>query len=561
MLNMIRIERGRVIVPFNEIKNCRLGMPFKKLMPNAQWMGKEKNSYWIPASRKNIDKINKIFGLKLAPEIDLNPMNPIPALYKTQPRPYQMAALTKCNRATYFGYFMEPGLGKTKVAIDDVEILHHEKKLETVVVICPKSAIPVWLNELKEHGYWNCYNVIYWDTKPKIARTDNSAGVQWLIMNPEALTVGLLTERIKGKLKIIGNREDAPGFKYAVDTLIMGGISMLILDESTYYAKSSSLRTKQIMALRKYAEYRRILTGTPFADNLLDVYPQMRFLDDETIGYRSFKTFKSDHAIMGGYKGKQIQGYRNREQITEMINTFGFRCLTRDVEDLKEPIYQKRWITLSNKAISVYNDLVEETILRIDDIDYGEMQNIFLKLQQVTGGFAYDNDGNPQHISSEKLNEIKHLLNEIGSNQVLIWCHFSNEVDMLIEELSTTHRVGSYRGGMNLNQRQFEIDSFNEGKTDILVIQDDAGHMALTINAATYAIFYSHHPRAIVREQAERRNWRIGQKETVVYIDLLCENMRDHQVYEMVKNKIDVNSATANANKEKLIEMLKGGLN
>lgn len=315
-----------------------------------------------------------------------------------------------------------------------------------------------------------------------------------------------------------------------------------------------------MMAIRKCCEYRRIMTGTPFADKLIDAYAQFRWLDPETVEFHGPKSWEKEFCVHGGFKGKQIVGYRRRNDIKKMVHTYGFRCRTSDVLDLKEPVRQTRWITWSKKWQQTYKTAQEELLLMIDEIELGNLKadsKMFTKLWQLCGGTVLDDTKGAHVVAKDKVKDLQRVLREIGDSQVLVWCHFKAEVDLLVDELSKDYRVDAFRGGLSIAQRKFVVDSFNEGLTDILICQDDAAHLGLTINAAPYSIFYTNHVRSLVREQAERRNWRDGQKETVVYIDLLTKGGRDQYIKEQILDpKIQEKEDIMNATPDELRRMV-----
>ena len=68
--------------------------------------------------------------------------------------------------------------------------------------------------------------------------------------------------------------------------------TMIAIDESTTIKTPTSNRTKNILALRQHAKYRRILTGSPVTKSPLDLYSQCEFLDPWLLGHTSYWTFQ-----------------------------------------------------------------------------------------------------------------------------------------------------------------------------------------------------------------------------------------------------------------------------
>ena len=115
--------------------------------------------------------------------------------------------------------------------------------------------------------------------------------------------------------------------------------TMIAIDESTTIKTPTSNRTKNILALRQHAKYRRILTGSPVTKSPLDLFSQCEFLDPWLLGHTSYWTFKSQ--ICSNRKiqvqGRQVEivvGYRNLGELSEKIKPFSKRVLKDDCLDL-----------------------------------------------------------------------------------------------------------------------------------------------------------------------------------------------------------------------------------
>ena len=325
---MITIEKSRIYIPMKDIIIKDFSHPFKVFVKDAQW-DKKNDRFWVIATATKILEIEKLFRISLGylKHSSVEKYLIDVSEFKTKLRNHQLQALEYGAYKDFFGYFMEPGLGKTKTIIDNVTLLNRLEGLDSVFVCCPKSAIPVWLEQLKEHGDFENYIIYYWErgsviryTEPRSQPLNPRNLVSWLIMNPEGLTQGVeYIQKAKGAQKRITDPRMALGYRTAEQFLILPHKSMVVVDESTMMCKPFSLRTQQLTLLRKNCKYRRILTGTPFANDLIDVYPQMKWLDPETVGHKNYWTWRDEYCIMGGHQGKQIIGYRKRDEIKQMI--------------------------------------------------------------------------------------------------------------------------------------------------------------------------------------------------------------------------------------------------
>jgi SNF2 family DNA or RNA helicase len=389
-------------------------------------------------------------------------------------------------------------------------------------------------------------------------------GLRFYIINHDALVTDIVNEtKIKKKLESTKSPEEIDkltnklkelkvlknsGFNVASNFLMSSGKCMMVIDESTCIANWKSLRTQVCTKLGLMSNYRRILTGDPIPNNPIDLYSQLYWLDPESVKNRSYYAFRGHFCDMGGYKNKQIVGYKNMNELTAICEKYGYRVRTEDVLDMPTQNWRIRKITPKQSTIDLYNKIVEEDVISLlneygdnVEIDVSMMLTQFVKLQQVCGGTLIDEEKVAHIIGNEKLDELMTMLNEWGNRKVLIWHQFREEGRIIIEALKGK-RALSFNGDLSAKERGETVKAFEDGKAQYMVIQNDAGHLSITLNSATYAVWYSNHLRPIVRNQSERRNWRIGQKNMVLYYDLLMDGMIDSWVYDRLKRKRNFNA-------------------
>lgn len=575
---MITINDGKICIDHATVMTVR--DKFKLKFPFARWRGKK---WEMLATLQNIELVNKVFGAEVpvpAPEETniTEYLMQIDYKFKRDPFHHQLEALAKCNMRHFFAYLLEPGLGKTKILIDDVMILNQQGKVDNVLVVCPKSVMGVWPREITCDS--NNSQIAVWPMQIP----SYFGGVNWYVINHDALiTNEVEMGKIKKKLDASQSREQieeltfllaekeaetSGGYKTAENFLLSSSHSMMVIDESTCIVNYDSLRTRMCMRLRGGAEYRRILTGDPIANTPIDIYSQFNWLDDECVDRRNFYSFRGHFCDMGGYKNKIIVGYKNTEELKNIINVHGYRARTKDVLDMPEQNWITREVMLSPNTMKIYNSIVEDNILSLFDgrvtINTSFILTEIMKLWQLCGGTLLDDERNVHQIGNEKLNALRELLDEWHMPGVLIWHHFAEEGVMINDAIKGKYRTGVFSGGLTVEQRNRLIDDFESGEIETLIIQDDAGHLGITLNRATHAIFYSNHLRPIVRNQAERRNWRIGQKNPVFYYDLLCKGAIDSWIYDRLMKKREFNATITDneeMTKDQVRNMCYGGYN
>lgn len=71
--------------------------------------------------------------------------------YKTKPYEHQRNALETSAGKTQWAYFMEMGTGKTKVTIDNLAYLFFKRRVDSALIIAPKSVYTNWESEIQTH--------------------------------------------------------------------------------------------------------------------------------------------------------------------------------------------------------------------------------------------------------------------------------------------------------------------------------------------------------------------------------------------------------------------------
>lgn len=565
----VELKNGKIYIDHPDV--LKFGVAnFKRCFKFSTMKGMK---WSMTATYPNIDAVNRIFNVELAIEEPENKINITKYLmdinyqFKREPFKHQLEALASCGGREFYAYFISPGLGKTKICIDDAMILYKQGKVDTVLVICPISAMSVWESEIIKNSDVCASS---WPNDPP------DGGMRWWVINHDAL-VSKHVNKIK-IVKKLGETEDSEeikeltakikeiddkttdGFSVASQFLMSSSKCMAVIDESTCIANFQSLRTEYCTKLGLMTEYRRILTGSPIANNPIDLYSQLYWLDPTTVKNRNFYAFRSHFCDLGGYKNKQIVGYKNLGELTNICKQHGCRIRSEDALDLPKQNWIVREVVLDQKTRDLYNRIVEEDIVPFLD-GYGNETVIntaliltqLIKLRQVCGGTLIDDEKNVHIIGTEKLKELLIMLNEWeGIDNVIVWYQFTSEGLMIAEALQKKKKsVALFNGNVPANKRGQIISNFEGGKIDYLLIQTDTGYSSITLNKATYSIIYSNPLRPLIREQLEKRNHRIGQVNPVFYFDLLVKNTIDEWIYKRLRHKLNFNASIIDAGLKK----------
>lgn len=562
MKTTIKVKKGRIIIPDSIFVTKDSGIKLK----GVRW---DKRGFWhLLASPRNIKLVNRTFKGSSIPIPKKSGLSAIPPEianfpFKTKPYEHQLKALAEAVGKIGHGYFMDPGLGKTWTSINEAQIMHQQGDVLDVMVICPKTIVNVWAKEIKKHGYYEDWEVYAWDLgfihEPKDKPT-----MRWFIINVESLLIPNRKEEIDGQT--IEIKEAMKGLKAAYNFMLSSIKLMIILDESTSIKNYTANRTEQIRKLRRGANYRRELTGTLISRDALDAYSQLDFLDSSYVNGWSYYAFRNHFCVMGGYKDKQVIGHQNLDDLQDLVAAAGTVITHADVGNkLKfiKPKYEVRTIELGPKAKKLYSDILKQTITKIDKkiiVTAELMITKMTKLQQICGGTIIGDNGN-KIMDAAKVKEALHLLEE-GAGSTLMWCQFTQEIDMLRDILTKKgYSVTIMSGEQNLEERAIAEEEFQTEQTQILLVQNDTGEMGITLTAAQTVIFYSNSWKWKTRKQSQDRcGLRIGQKKLVSYYDFLTKGLMDQLIYESLSKKKDLSEYIMGMEAEDLLRRLQGTL-
>lgn len=295
--------------------------------------------------------------------------------------------------------------------------------------------------------------------------------------------------------------------------------------------------------MARVAPYRLLLSGTPAPNGYIDFYWQVKAVHPSILP-PTIKKFREEYCNMGGYMGKEIVGYKNTKKLAKELSKVVIR-IPKSVMKLPPVIDQVVPVKLDKSTRTVYEALKKDLVVNLASghtIRASNQLVLLLKLMQTTNGMV---EG--KRLGSEKLRVLQELIqNEPG--KVVVFCHFVQDISRICEMLSNvgiSHAV--LRGGKSGAERDQIIHAFQtQHDPRVIVAQMKAGGIAVTLTAASVAIFYSLTFDAEAYEQARGRIHRGGQTETCRYIHLIAENTVDEAIYEALHKKMKTQEVLGN---------------
>lgn len=205
----------------------------------------------------------------------------------------------------------------------------------------------------------------------------------------------------------------------------------------------------------------------------------------------------------------------------------------------------------------VKDKILDEMALTVDpSLSSIAIFRLFSSLQQVTCGFWNERldevkPGKKQkdkrfrfrELDCRRVDTLMDTINDIPKDsKIVIFCKFQYDIDCISAALEKAYGKDSYAvfcGKISESRRVEQVRRFRNEARFFVINQASGGH-GLTLNEASYVIFYNNAFKYSEREQAEDRCHRIGQDKTVTYIDITCRDSIDVRIMDSLHNKGDV---------------------
>jgi len=441
-------------------------------------------------------------------------------VHGTKPWAVQAEAMRRSRGHQRYGYWLEQGLGKTPLTLNDYVSLDDN---ELLVVIAPQSFKADWVFAPAEWGLGFLRSGM-WPDEPM--PHDWEQGVYSI--NYEAVSRSKAARQL---LKLVEARR-----------------VLLAVDESKALSNPNSGFTKSVLEVAKRAHTVRLLNGTPATQSPLDLYGQLRALG-QLDGVNSF-AFRNRYAVLGGFMGKQLlPDFKNGEELARLMDSCSFRALKRDWrKDLPERNYSTIHLEITDKQRRHYQTMLDEFYVLVEDAGLTANMVItqMIKLQQITSGFVLI-DGRALPIEDPakvpKVQTVKQLCG--GAGKTIVVHHYKASGQMLIDQLTREGLNPAFiQGGMQPYEVIEQKRRFNdESDCRVLVGQERAASRGHTLlgqpgnDRCNRIVFFENEFSLYYRSQVEDRNHRGEQDQMCTIYDLVSSPVEARAIEILVAKK------------------------
>ena len=447
---------------------------------------------------------------------EIKSLEPMPVNLK--PYKHQIKGFNKCMINDGYGLLFDVGLGKSITAAAVAAARYKKGQIKKLLIVCPLSVMSVWEREFENITVSSSVHILEGTT---IKRRDKLKSFSIFTLNVAVI-----------------NYE---GARIMLEDLLKWKAEMLIVDESQKIKNSKSKQSKVLHKLAKQSKYRIILTATPVGNSIADIYSQWKVIDENIFG-NSFYSFCGKYIIMGGYKQRNVVGYKNINELLTKMHSKSLRITKEQALDLPKQVFETRYCQLESKAKAVYDNLKYQCCseLKGGEITANNILTKLLRLQQCADGFLKpDNNKFYQKVADAKLELLDETITEILSagEKIVIFARFTQEIREIEKRISNKNISCLVLDGSIKNKGDI-VKKFQEKKEiKILICQTQVGGVGITLTSASVVIFYSLTFSLIDYLQAIGRTHRIGQKTRCLYINLIAKNTIDEHILAAVEQK------------------------
>lgn len=334
--------------------------------------------------------------------------------------------LTPRNEALLFAGM---GLGKTASCLSALDWLFIDGDCKGILVVAPlRVAVLTWPDEVEKWDNFQYMRVANLRTKAgKKAWAEGKAHIYCI--NYEALP-RFVAENIKGK-----RASELP-----VDSVLFDEID-----------NAKNPGSKRIRDFRKFArpKFRRAwgMTGTPVSSNYLDLFAQVRLIDQGKLfglvfGKWRHQYFEFDNPFSQYPKYVLREGSKGK--LEKEISNLALVLRSEDWLKIPPVKYVDVPVSIPKEAKRIYNKVEKELLETLDsglEIMAPNAAALVTKLLQINSGAVYVQEGDDvstrtvETIHTAKIDALKKLHKQHGNAPMLVACHYRHEIDRILEAI------------------------------------------------------------------------------------------------------------------------------
>lgn len=480
--------------------------------------------------------------------------------------PFQRAGVEFIRLAKRVLLGDDPGSGKTVQAIRGVAaLLADGHEVFPMLVVCPNTMKMPWRREFERWWPGVVCSVVKGSAAKRRKALETPAHVyiiNWESLRSHSRLSGYGSTALK-KCTDHGG-EDPRITENACEVhpreLNRMRFKTVVADECHRAKDPKSKQTRALWAASGDAPFRIGLSGTPIANNVIDLWPILHWLDDREWPSKTRWVDRMVDVMLNAFGGMMVLGVKphRTEEFYAALHPHFRRMPKKLVLPFLPPIIpEQRDVELSPKQLKAYREMKEKLMADLESglLTTPSKLTQTIRLLQLSCAMLdvheeerVDKDtGEIETIEvarltepSSKLDDLMHDLTDLGSESVAIMA-VSRQLIELLSERMTKAKIphGLVTGAQDEDERQRSIDDFQNGKIQFILFTAAAGGAGITLTAARYLIRLQRPWSRVDDVQALNRVHRIGSEihESIIVIDYVTEGTLEHHVMDVLDNK------------------------
>lgn len=453
----------------------------------------------------------------------------------------------------FSGAFVDMGLGKTVSILTVLQRLFTRGQIRKCLIVAPlRVAVQTWPSEIQEwsHTWWMDFTVIRADEKhPELlasCKAARAAERQEELGSPNNAAAKAKTAHILLQKKRLARQDTLIHIinREALEWLVEywgqnWPYDCVIVDESTSFADTKSLRWKALNKVRPLIKRLHLLSGIPAPEGIEDYFAQIKLLDRGKRLGEFITRFR--HKYMEPARSYKFAWTAREGSDAEVAAKIADICIIMREEDyLDRPkaIVIQRPIVLDRDELAQYKAFEKTSILSLPEVEIEAETGGALaqKLLQMASGAVYDQDKKWHLIHNHKIEEVAQIREEANGSPLLVAYWHKPSLRRLMK---------AFPKALVMDKEGHLVGDWNAGKIDMLFIHPvSAGHGLNMQLGPGHTIIYFDNPLPLeAYAQTIRRLDRPGQKKIVRVYHLVTQRTVDAKVVPALINKDNAQDA------------------
>ena len=474
----------------------------------------------------------------------------------------------------------EPGLGKTAQAIRALKELQEQgEDVFPALIVCPNTLKKNWA---REFGRWwpgvTC-QVIKGTSTQRRKQFDAQADVyviNWESLRTHSRLAPYGSVALARCTECGGHDSKVTLTRCEVHKRELNGIDFksVVADEIHRSKDPKSKQTRALWSATGTAKIRFALTGTPVANNVVDMWSILHWLSPEDWPSKTKWIDRMVDTMLNAFGGLMVLGVKPHmeEEFQKTISHHMRRMLKARVLPWLPPVInERRDIEMSTKQKKAYEQMRDHMIAELESGEALSAPSVLtqtIRLLQFASSYADivvdEKTGEPRAVLSEPSCKVDSLMDDIkngdfGDDSVAV-CAVSRQLIELLSAALTKAGIshGLITGAQSEEERQDAIDDFQSGVNKWILFTAQAGGVGVTLTAARRLIMLQRPWSLVDHKQALDRVHRIGSEihDSVIISDYVTEGTIEERVLEVLETKAD-NFEQIVHDRAKLLDLLK----